>query len=228
MDAIGNDLANASTSGYKSERVGFSDLLYNEVSQPGTPEATMNGSGARAQVTGRDQTQGTVSETGQPLDLAIEGEGFFQIKRPNGQIALTRDGSLQADANGQLATADGSLLNPPITLPHGTLPSEVRIAPDGTVRAGTRTLGRIQVVSVASPNHLLADGGGAFTATASSGAAQATQAAHIHQGALESSNVDVASEMVKMVSTQRNYQLASSAIQTQNQMMSIANQLRSA
>jgi flagellar basal-body rod protein FlgG len=225
MDAIGNDLANVSTTGYKSERVGFSDLLYNEVRQAGT--ATTSGAGAVAKVIGRDQSQGGLSETGNPLDIAIQGEGFFQIKRPNGQLALTRVGALQADASGQLVTTDGSLLNPPITLPRGTAPSEVQIAPDGTVRAGTRTLGKIELVNVTSPDQLLADGSGAFTATAASGAPQAAHSASIHQGALEGSNVDVASEMANMVTTQRNYQLDSSAIQTQNQMMSIANQLRS-
>jgi flagellar basal-body rod protein FlgG len=224
IDAIGNDLANVSTTGYKAERVGFSDLLYNEVNEAGT--ATSTGAGAQAQLIGRDETQGALRETGAPLDLAIQGEGYFQVKRPGGQLALTRGGALQVDAGGQLTTADGSLLNPPITLPKGTAPGEVRIAPDGTVRAGTRTLGRIEVVSVAAPDHLLANGAGTFTATAASGAPQAAHAASIRQGALEGSNVDVAAEMVKMVTTQRSYQLASSAIQTQNQMMSIANQLR--
>lgn len=224
MDAIGNDLANVSTTGYKAERVGFSDLLYNEVHQAGT--VTTSGSGAVAQVIGRDQAQGALSETGNPLDLAIQGEGYLQIKRPNGQLALTRGGALQVDANGQLATADGSLLNPPITLPSGITPNDLRIGSDGVVRAGARTLGKIELVSVTSPNHMLADGAGAFTATAASGAPQAAQGASIHQGALEGSNVDIASEMTNMVSTQRDYQLDSTAIQTQNQMMSIANQLR--
>jgi flagellar basal-body rod protein FlgG len=224
IDAIGNDLANVSTTGYKSERVGFSDLLYSEVREAGT--ATSTGAGALARIVGRDHGQGALRETGEPLDLAIEGEGFLQVKRPGGQLALTRDGALHVDASGQLTSADGSLLNPPIALPAGTSPSAVRIAADGTVRVGARTLGRIEVVEVPAPDQLLADGEGAFTATAASGAPQPAKGATVRQGALESSNVDVATEMTQMVSTQRDYQLASTAIQTQSQMMSIANQLR--
>jgi flagellar basal-body rod protein FlgG len=224
MDAIGNDLANVSTTGYKAERVGFKDLLYNHVNQAGT--LTTVGAGAQAAVIGRDESQGALSETGDPLDLAIEGEGFFQVKRANGHLALTRNGALQVDAGGRLVTADGSLLDPPIALPRGVGAADVQIASDGTVHAGATTLGRIEVVNVAAPEGLLADGAGGFTATAASGAPRAVQGASIRQGALEGSNVDMAQEMTKMISTQRSYQLASTAIQTENQMMSIANQLR--
>lgn len=224
MDAVGNDLANVSTSGYKAERVGFSDLLYNKVNQAGT--STTTGAGALARVIGRSSAQGAFQQTGEPLDLAIQGEGFFQIKSA-GKLALTRNGSFSADGKGQLVTSDGSLLDPPITLPAGVSPGEITISQDGAVRAGTRTLGTIALVTVPAPNHLLADGSGAFTPTAASGAPKAVSGATIHQGVLEGSNVDMASEMTTMVSTQRNYQLASTAIQTQNQMLAIANQLRS-
>jgi flagellar basal-body rod protein FlgG len=224
MDAVGNDLANVSTTGYKAERVGFSDLLYNQVNQAGT--TTTSGAGALAQVLGRNSAQGSFQQTGEPLDLAIQGEGYFQIKSA-GKLALTRDGAFSVDAKGQLVTADGSLLDPPITLPAGVHPGELTISQDGSVRAGTRTLGTIALVTVAAPDRLLADGSGAFTPTTASGAPKSVKGATIHQGALEGSNVDMASEMTTMVSTQRNYQLASTAIQTQNQMLSIANQLRS-
>lgn len=225
MDAIGNDLANVSTTGYKSERVGFQDLLYSQVNQAGT--ATTSGAGALAQVIGRDSQQGSLQQTGQPLDLAIQGEGFFQVKGAGGKPALTRDGALTVDGKGNLVTSDGSQLEPPITLPAGVRPGEVSIASDGTVHAGTRSLGQIKLVTVPAPDKLLADGAGAFTPTAASGAPKPAQGATIKQGALEGSNVDMASEMTTMVATQRNYQLASTAIQTQNQMLSIANQLRS-
>jgi flagellar basal-body rod protein FlgG len=226
LDAIGNDLANVSTTGYKTERIGFSDLLYSNVDQAGTN--TNTGAGAKSQVVGYDQSQGAIQETNQPLDLAIQGEGFFQVKRPDGQTVLTRDGSFTSDAQGRLTTADGSLLDPPITLPHGVSPSEVQISTDGTVRTGSRTLGQIKLVTVASPEHLLAEGNSQFTANASSGTPRpATSSSTIRQGALEGSNVDMASEMADMMTTQRSYQMASSAIQTQDQMMSIANQLRS-
>jgi flagellar basal-body rod protein FlgG len=223
LDSIGNDLANASTTGYKAERVGFRDLLYNQVNIAGT--TTTLGAGAAAQVIGRDQAQGSIQSTGNPLDLAIEGPGYFTVKRSDGTVALTRDGSLQANAKGQLTTAEGNLLDPPITLPKGSSPSEVAIASDGTVSVGTKTIGKIALVTVASPDHLLAAGGNLLTASASSGAPRPTDGATIQQGALEGSNVDVGNDMVQMMGAQRSYQLESSAIQTENQMLSIANQL---
>ena len=227
IDAIGNDLANASTTGYKAERVGFRDLLYNQIDQAGTTTAT--GAGAAAETIGANQAQGPIQGTGDPLDLAIEGAGYFTVKRPDGSTALTRDGAFQTDAQGRLTTAEGDLLQPPITLPKGVSPSDVSIGSDGTVRgpgAGA-VLGKISLVTVAAPDRLLAAGGSLFTATASSGAPRPLDGSTIHQGALEGSNVDTGTEMVKMISTQRNYQLESSAIQTENQMLSIANQLRS-
>jgi flagellar basal-body rod protein FlgG len=226
LDAIGNDLANASTTGYRSERVAFSDLLYNAVDVAGTE--TSAGAGARAQVVGRSQAQGSVQETGDPLDLAIEGEGYFQVKQAGGEIGLTRNGSFGVDASGNIVSAESSQLVPPIKLPAGVSPEEVKVASDGTVTAGKRTLGQIKLVTVASPEHLLAYGNGVLTPTSASGAPQATSAGKIHQGAVEGSNVAISKEMALMVSTQRAYQMSSSAIQTESQMMSIANQLRPA
>jgi flagellar basal-body rod protein FlgG len=225
LDAIGNDLANVSTTGYKAERMGFHDLLYNQIEQAGT--ATTLGTGAATELIGRDQAQGSLQNTGQPLDLAIEGPGFLTVKRSDGTVALTRDGALQVDSRGRLTTAEGDLLHPPITLPRGTTPSEVAIASDGTVSVQSKTVGRIALVDVASPDHLLAAGGNLFTSTAASGPPRAVRGSTVQQGALEGSNVDVGSEMVQMMSAQRGYQLQSTAIQNEDQMMSIANQLRS-
>ncbi len=224
LAAISNDLANVSTEGYKSERVAFSDLLYNKVEQAGT--VTTTGAGASAQFIGHSHTQGPIKLTGAPLDLAIEGDGYFQVTRPNGGVALTRNGAFGVDGEGVITNAEGNRLAPAIKLPAGVTGSEVRIASDGTVTVGKRTLGQIKLVTVPSPDHLLSDGGSELTPTAESGEPQAAGAAKIHQGALEESNVDVAKEMALMVSTQRSYQLTSSAIQTESQMMSIANQLR--
>ena len=225
INAVSNDLANVNTDGYKSERVGFQDLLYNQVNQAGTD--TTVGAGAMAQIIGRDESQGALQQTGQPLDLAIQGQGYFQVKLPSGQQALTRDGSFTTDAQGHIVTSDGSMLEPPITLPPKVSPSEVQIGSDGTVTAGGKTLGQIKLVTVPAPEHLLADGLGGFTANAASGAIKPLTGgtSTLQQGALEGSNVDMATDMVEMVGAQRSYQLASSAIQTQNQMMSIANQL---
>jgi flagellar basal-body rod protein FlgG len=228
LDAIGNDLANVSSTGYKAERVAFSDLLYNEVDEAGTKTAA--GAGSKAQTLGASQSQGAIRETGNPLELAIEGEGFFQVTRANGQQSLTRDGTFRVDANGAIVSSEGAQLAPPIKLPAGVQPGDVKIAPDGTVTAGSRTLGQIKLLTVTSPEHLLSDGNGGFTATPESGAPHpiGAGAGKVHQGALESSNVNLDREMALMVSTQRDFQMTSSAIQTESQMMSIANQLRPA
>jgi flagellar basal-body rod protein FlgG len=223
LNAIGNDLANLSTSGYKSERVAFSDLLYNPVNMAGT--VTTAGAGASAKVIGRSETQGSITETGNPLDLAIEGPGYFELTRANGQKALTRNGNFGVDASGMIVNAEGNRLTPPIKLPPGVSPSEVSVSSDGTVTAGKRTLGQLKLVTVTSPEHMLADGSGDLTPTAASGAPHPATG-KIHQGALEASNVNMAGEMALMVSTQRAYQMNSTAIQTESQMMSIANQLR--
>lgn len=224
LDAISNDLANEDTTGYKAERVGFEDLLYNEIDVAGTD--TSAGAGASAQMIGRDRAQGSLRETGNPLDLAIEGDGYFQVKRPNGEVSLTRNGGFGVDAKGTVTNAEGNSLVPPITLPAGVSPADLSIAPDGTVTAGLRKLGQIKLVSVPDPDQLLADGAGGFTTTTASGSIKPAGSAAIRQSALEGSNVDMATEMSTLVTTQRNYQLSSTSIQTENQMMSIANQLR--
>jgi flagellar basal-body rod protein FlgG len=224
LDAISNDLANLSTTGYKSERVAFSDLLYNTVNQAGS--LTTAGAGASVQVLGHSQSQGAIKETGAPLDLAIEGDGYFLLTRPNGQLALTRNGAFAVDANGSITNGEGNLLSPAIKLPAGVPVGEVRISADGTVSAAGHTLGQIKLVTVPSPDRLLANGSGGLEPTAASGAPHAASAATIRQGALEESNVNVGREMALMVSTQRSYQMTSTAIHTQSEMMSIANQLR--
>jgi flagellar basal-body rod protein FlgG len=224
LNAISNDLANVSTSGYKSERVAFSDLLYSPVNIAGT--VSSDGAGASAKVIGRSEAQGSIQETGEPLDMAIEGPGYFEVTRANGQKALTREGTFGVDASGTIVNSEGNRLDPPIKLPAGVSASEVSIGPEGTVTAGKRTLGQIKLVTVTSPEHLLSEGGGEFSVTAASGAPHPATG-KIRQGALEASNVNVATDMSLMVSTQRAYQMNSTAIQTESQMMSIANQLRS-
>jgi flagellar basal-body rod protein FlgG len=223
LNAISNDLANESTSGYKSERVAFTDLLYSPVNMAGT--VTTDGAGASAKVIGSSEAQGSITETGNPLDLAIEGPGYFEVTSANGQKVLTRNGNFGVDASGTITDAEGNRLYPPIKLPAGVTASEVSITSDGTVTAGTRKLGQIKLVTVTSPEHMLADGSGQLTPTATSGAPHPATG-KIHQGALEASNVNMASEMALMVSTQRDYQMDSTAIQNESQMMSIANQLR--
>jgi flagellar basal-body rod protein FlgG len=224
LDAISNDLANLSTNGYKSERVAFSDLLYNRVEIAGTE--TTAGAGAKAQILGHSQAQGALKETGNPLDLAIEGPGYFQVTRSNGQQALTRNGGLQLDADGSISDAAGNRLFPPIKVPKGVSGEQVRITSDGTVTAAGKKIGQIKLVTVAAPDHLRGEGDSLLLATKESGEPKALRAGRIHQGALEDSNVNLGRDMATMMSTQRNYQMASTAIQTESQMMQIANQLR--
>ncbi len=224
LDAISNDLANLSTNGYKSERVAFSDLLYNRVEIAGTE--TTAGAGAKAQILGRSQAQGALKETGNPFDLAIEGPGYFQVTRSNGQRALTRNGAFQVDADGSISDAAGNRLFPPIKVPKGVSGEHVRITSDGTVTAQGKKIGQIKLVTVPAPDHLRGEGDSLLTATKESGEPKALRGGKIHQGALEDSNVDVGRDMATMMSTQRNYQMASTAIQTESQMMQIANQLR--
>jgi flagellar basal-body rod protein FlgG len=227
IDGVANDLANASTTGYKHVRVGFRDLLYN--AQGGSAGPTvLAGAGAAAGFIGRSQEQGALQTTDQPLDVAIQGPGFFQVKRPDGSLALTRDGSLRLDSQGRLTTSDGNVLQPEITVPRGTSADELSIAGDGTVRAGAgRPLGRIELVTVPAPDGLQPLGGNLFAANAASG--QPTAAGNdstLRQGTLEGSNVDVGDAMVDMIDAQRSFQLASKAIQMQDQMLEIANQVK--
>jgi flagellar basal-body rod protein FlgG len=223
MDALANDIANVSTPGYKHVRVGFRDLLYSR----DAGGRVAHGAGAAATLQGRALGQGALRETGRALDVAIQGDGFLQVRRPDGTLALTRDGSLRADARGRLSTAQGDLLEPPVTLPPGVSEADVSVAADGTVLAGNRRLGRLQLVTVTAPQGLRADGESLFVATAASGAPRPVAGASLVQGALEASNVDLGDAMVDMMDAQRSFQLASRAVQTQDQMLQIANGLRS-
>ncbi len=223
LDAVSNDLANLSTDGYKSERVAFSDLLYNRVDIAGTDTTT--GAGAKSEVIGRQETQGTISQTGNPLDVAIEGDGYIQVTRANGQRALTRDGALSVGADGSISNAEGDRLYPPIKLPAGATSQQLSIASDGTVSVAGKKLGQIKLVTVTSPEHLLSEGSSLLVTSKESGTTHPADG-QLRQGALEESNVDIGRDMATMVSTERSYQLTSTAIQNESQMMSIANQLR--
>jgi flagellar basal-body rod protein FlgG len=227
IDGVSNDLANASTTGYKHVRIGFRDLLYN--AQGGSAGPTvLAGAGAAAGFIGRSQGQGALQTTDQPLDVAIQGPGFLQVKRPDGSLALTRDGSLRLDSQGRLTTNDGDILQPEITVPRGASADKLSIAGDGTVRVGAgRPLGRIELVNVPAPDGMQPLGGNLFAANAASGQPTAVGTdTTLRQGALEASNVDVGDAMVDMIDAQRSFQMASKAIQMQDQMLEIANQVK--
>jgi flagellar basal-body rod protein FlgG len=204
-------------------RVGFRDLVYTQAGRSSAP-GPRTGSGAAAVDAGRGFAQGTLQRTDQPLDVALQGDGFLRVRLPDGRQALTRDGSLHLDGAGRLAGSSGALVQPPITVPAGTDPTRVAIGPDGTVRAAGRVVGRLDIVSVRSNQGLQPVGDNAFLVTPQSGpAGRAPASTTLTQGALEMSNTDVSDAMVAMIESQRAFQLTSKAIQTQDQMWEIAN-----
>jgi flagellar basal-body rod protein FlgG len=223
FDAISNDIANLDTPGYQSSIVGFHDLLYSN-GEYGSNVAT--GAGSAAQVVGHDQTEGSIEQTGQPLDVAINGSGYLEVRRQDGTIGLTRDGSMQLNAKRQLTTQTGMLVQPPITIPTGVDISQVTIAPNGTVQAAGKTVGKLSLVDVPAPDGLVADGDNVFSATAASGTIKAAKNATLQQGALEGSNVNLGDEMAKMMSAQQDYQMSSQAVQYQAQLLQIADQIK--
>ncbi len=225
LNAISNDVANADTPGYQATEVGFSDLLYASDNDPNGNAQV--GSGASATTIGYSQAAGQVQQTGNPLDVAIVGNAYLEVRQPNGTIGLTRNGTLQLDAKGRLTTDLGMPIQPPITVPAGTDPSKVVIAADGTVSAGQTKLGKIALVTVAAPDQLLESGDSVFSATAASGALRPATGATVEQGALEGSNVDLNAEMTQMMATENAYSMTSKAIAVENQMGQIAATLKS-
>lgn len=236
MDVISNNLANANTTGFKSSRASFQDLMYQNRAQPGaqtteqtvSPTGLMVGTGVRVVGTEKLFTQGDTSQTGNSMDVAIQGRGFLQVSMPDGSIAYTRDGSLHSDANGQLVTADGYPIEPAITLPANI--QSLTIGADGTVSATTNgssaavQIGTLQLADFVNPAGLQAQGSNLYLETASSGTPQTGQPGlngmgTLMQGSLESSNVNVVEEMVNMIETQRTYEMNSKAISSTDQML---------
>ena len=223
MDSVGNDLANANTNGYKKTRVAFRDLLYVRDASG----RVQSGAGAAATTIGRGFAQGALRETGNPLDVAIENGGFLQVRRADGTTALTRDGSLKLDPRGRLTNQQGDLVQPAITVPAGTQESDIKIASNGAVTVGNRQIGTLQLFTVRSPDGLQSIGDSLYRATAASGAVTRMATFRIDQGSVEASNVDVADSMTEMMDAQRSFQLASKAVQMQDQLLQIANQVKS-
>jgi flagellar basal-body rod protein FlgG len=237
MDVISNNLANASTTGFKASRASFQDLMYQNEGQPGsqTTEQTQSPSGlllgTGVKVVGSEKlfTQGAVTQTGNSLDVAVQGNGFLQVSLPDGTVAYTRDGSLHEDSTGQLVTADGYTLVPSITLPANV--NSVTIGTDGTVSAtsnGSTTptqIGVVQLANFVNPAGLEAMGQNLYLETESSGTAQTGQPGvngmgTLAQGSLESSNTNVVEEMVNMIQAQRTYEMNSKSISAVDDMLS--------
>ena len=223
MDTVANDLANTNTNGYKKARVAFRDLLYVRDASG----RVQSGAGAAATTIGRGFTQGALRETGSKLDVAIEGDGFLQVRRADGTTALTRDGSLRLDPRGRLTNQQGELIQPAITVPAGTQESDVKIASNGAVTVAARQVGTLQLFTVRSPEGLQSIGDSLYRATAASGAVTRMATFKVDQGSVEASNVDVADSMTEMMDAQRSFQLASKAVQMQDQLLQIANQVKS-
>jgi flagellar basal-body rod protein FlgG len=220
MDALANDIVNINTTGYKQARLGFRDLLYNR------ERSVQVGAGAAILDLGRNLAQGALKQVDDPLSVAIDGPGFFQVRRPDGSLALTRAGDFRLDSQGSLVTGSGFRVAPPITVPTGVAAGDVKIAADGTVSAGGRALGRLVVVQVPAPSQLEAAGSNVFVPNARSGAPRPQPSAAVRQGFVEMSNVDFADAMVDVLDAQRAFEMSSRTIRTQDQLMEIANGIR--
>src|SRR3954451_6191258 len=178
LDAVANDLANANTNGYKRQRVGFSDLLYERGGRPTTSDNAQLGTGSRIVHNGRYFEQGNLQNTGDPLNVGIQGEGFMKVKLADGRQALTRDGDLHLDGQGRLVTSFGGFVQPAIKIPNNVQQSQITIGQDGTVTAAGQNVGKIALATVRSPQNLQSVGDNAFVATARSGNAVAAPAAN--------------------------------------------------
>lgn len=239
MAVISNNLANVNTTGYKYSRPVFNDLLYQTVRQPGAqssqnteiPSGLMVGTGVRTMSTQKFYSQGNIIQTENPLDIGITGKGFFEILTPDGSTAYTRDGTFQLDSQGQMVTSNGFILQPQITIPSNT--QSMTIGEDGVVSvlvAGSTSptqVGSIQLTDFINPAGLQPIGDNLLKETAASGSASAgtpglTGLGRTIQGSLESSNVNVVSELVNMIETQRAYEMNSKAISTSDQMLQYA------
>lgn len=237
MDAISNNLANVNTAGYKKSRVEFQDLLYSTIRQPGEvnqngqvlPTGFQIGLGVRPTETQTLFSQGNLQQTENPMDLAIAGDGFFQVAKGEENF-YTRDGLFKVDGEGRLVNSDGYILQSAITIPEGV--QEIAIAEDGTVSAKMsgssefQSLGKIQLYRFVNPAGLNKLGQNLFGETSASGTAAEDSTSSIKSGYQEMSNVQVTEEMVKMIIAQRAYEVNSKAIQTSDEMLGIANSLR--
>jgi len=239
IDTISNNLANVSTTGFKKMRSDFADLMYQTMRQPGMttgpdselPTGVQMGHGVRQVATQRVFLQGNLQSSGNSLDMAIQGEGFFQITMPDGTIGYTRDGAFKKDSQGRIVNSDGYPMEPQITIPQNA--TEVSVSADGIVTAtipGQTTpqeIGQIQVARFVNPAGLTSEGGNIFRETSASGTPIVTNpgtdgSGTVLQKYLEYSNVQVVEEMVNMIIAQRAYEMNSKAITTSDDMLSIA------
>jgi flagellar basal-body rod protein FlgG len=243
LDNIANNLANASTAGFRGTRLQFQDLVYQEMVVPGsaaTQQTTVStglqiGLGTRASASEVLQTQGDLDNTGNSLDLAIEGAGFFQVKQTNGETAYTRAGSFHLDQQGNVVTASGDPLQPSVAIPAGA--KSISVGSDGTVtvtmpgQTNAQQVGTIQLATFPNAGGLLANGSNYFTPTTASGdpivgtPGGSEGLGSLQQGFLENSNINVVDEFIQMIVTQRAYESNSKVVQAADQMLQDVNQM---
>lgn len=242
MDVIANNLANVSTTGFKRSRAVFEDLLYQTLRQPGAqssqqtqiPSGLQIGTGVRPIAAERIHTQGNLQQTGNKLDVAIQGPGFFQVLLPDGTTAYTRDGSFQTDSQGQVVTSSGFVVQPAMTVPANI--TSLTIGRDGVVtvtQAGATApvqIGSVQLATFINPAGLQSQGENLYVETASSGTPSTNVpgtngTGNLSQGYVETSNVNVVEELVNMIQTQRAYEINSKAITVSDQMLQKLSQI---
>ena len=243
MDVIANNIANVNTTGFKKGRAEFEDLIYHNLKDPGqasglqsvSPTGVQTGLGVRTAAVQKDFSMGQVLITKNPLDLHIEGPGFFQVQTTDGEIAYTRDGAFKKDANGRLADKNGNLLVPNITVPPNA--SGIEINPSGQVSAligqdsEPQAVGQIDIANFINPAGLKNVGKNLYVTTVASGPATnltpgTDGVGYLAQGELESSNVNIVDEMINMIAAQRAYETNSKVVQTADQMLQTANNIR--
>jgi flagellar basal-body rod protein FlgG len=235
IDVISHNLANVSTNGFKRSRPVFEDLVYQTMRQPGAqasqqtqvPSGLQIGTGARPVATERIHIQGNLQQTGNTFDMAIQGNGFFQVQLPDGTLAYTRDGAFQVNSEGTVVTANGDILQPQITVPSDAI--GVDIAQDGTVTVTqpgnvTTTQGPIQLTNFINPTGLQSIGDNLYLETVSSGTPNTSNPGlnglgTLQQGFVETSNVNVVEELINMIQAQRAYEINSRSIQASDQML---------
>ena len=242
IDNVAHNLANVNTAGFKKAHMEFEDLVYQQIRSPGTPTSATGeapvglevGLGTRAVGTSRDFSSGSMRSTSGPLDMAIEGDGLFQIALPSGITAYTRAGAFHRDSQGLMVTTDGYSVEPQITIP--ATATSISVSKDGIVSAvvagqtATQQLGTIEIATFQNPAGLKAMGGNLFSATTASGEPQtgvpgSDSRGTIAQGFVEDSNVSVVEEMVNMILGQRAYEANSKVLKAADEMMSVVNAL---
>ena len=243
MDVVANNIANVNTTGFKKSRAEFEDLMYSNQKDPGqasglnsiTPTGVQTGLGVRTASIQKDFTTGQSAVTNNPLDIQIEGSGFFQVRTPDGEIAYTRDGSFKKNTEGKLSDKNGNVLIPEVTIPPTAV--TVEIAPSGSITCihnsdiEPQSLGQLEIANFINPAGLKSMGKNIFMPTAASGQPTSTRpgtlgTGFLSQGQLETSNVNIVDEMINMISAQRAYETNSKVIQASDQMLQTINSLR--